>query len=379
MGTIDQKLTDFFSGKIDMESGDLPVSSVSSRTKQVTFSCIFFSDVRKDISNLDKFRFVRELVEFADGAGFEAVCFPERHFHEFGSIYANNAVTAAYFAPLTKHVRLRAAAVSAPLHHPAKVVENWAIVDLLSNGRVDLGFGSGWNKPDFILSPDTYEDRFRLRNERIPIIQKLWRGESVEFPGPGGEMFPITVHPRPMQPELNVWYSTFSPQGFQHAGKMGYNILTMLLPSSLEELAEKIALYRKARVDAGLDPEAGKVSLLMHAFVHPDMDWVEQVVSGPFKEYIASSVVPQMRALNKHFESSEVEKIVDYSYARYFRTAGIFGPLENCQKQVDKAVSAGVDDIALLQDFGVDYSAVKQSLDYVKKLVDRNRRAHDGN
>ncbi|MFG6100063.1 MupA/Atu3671 family FMN-dependent luciferase-like monooxygenase [Leptothoe sp. ISB3NOV94-8A] len=377
MSTVNQRLTDLFSKNIVVEPSRSSTSMLSQDAggglTNVTFSCIFFSDVRKAISNRSKYAFVRELVEFADHSGFEAVCFPERHFHEFGAIYANNAVVAAYFAPLTNHVRLRAAAVSVTLHHPAEIVENWAMVDILSNGRVDLGFGSGWNKPDFVLSPETYENRFKLRDQRIPIIQKLWRGETVDFPGPGGEMFPISVYPRPIQPELNVWYSTFSEQGFERAGSMGYNIFTMLLPDNVNALAKKISRYRQARAAAGFDPETGIVSLLMHTFVHPDMDWVQHVVSGPFKEYIASSVLPQMKAVGKHFNDSEVDRIVDYSYARYLQTGGIFGPLTDCQRQIDQVIAAGVNDIALLQDFGVEYSAVQQSLEYVGELVNRNR------
>ena len=83
--------------------------------------------------------------------------------------------------------------------------------------------------------------------------------------------------------------------------------------------------------------------------------------------------MPQLRALDKSFDDSQIDKIVDYSYARYFRTGGIFGPPEECQKQIDKAVSVGVNDIALLQDFGVDYSAVRKSLEHVEKLVNDNR------
>ena len=337
MSSINQNLTALFSGKIAVEKGRpaTPPAVSMPGTKQVTFSCIFFSDIRKEISNKMKYQFVRELVEFADQSGFEAVYFPERHFYEFGSIYANNAIVAAYFAPLTQNVRLRAAAVTATLHHPAEIVENWAMVDILSNGRVDLGFGSGWNKPDFILSPDTYENRFALRDERIPIIQKLWRGETIHFPGPGGEAFPTRVYPRPLQKELNVWYSALSERGFEHAGRQGYNIFTMLLPMDLEALGKMIDVYRKARAAAGFDPNTGIVSLLMHTFVHPDIEWVQHVVSSPFKDYIRSSVVPQMKTLDKSFNHSEIEKIIEYSYTRYFQKGGIFGPLEDCQRQID--------------------------------------------
>src|SRR5256885_9780955 len=145
MQSADQNLANLFSGKLALDEAPGP------KKRKITFSYIFFSDVRKDISDREKYRFVRELVEFADQSGFESVCFPERHFYEFGSIYANNGIVAAYFAPLTRQVRLRAVSVSCPLHHPAAIVENWAMIDILSNGRVDLGFGSGWSKADFIL------------------------------------------------------------------------------------------------------------------------------------------------------------------------------------------------------------------------------------
>ena len=370
MNSVNQQIANLFSAKED--DAELPVQRAK-RGKRTTFSYIFFSDVREGISNKEKYQFARELVEFADQAGFEAICFPERHFDEFGSIYANNAIVAAYFAPLTQNVRLRAAAVTAPLHHPAEVVENWAMVDILSNGRVDLGFGTGWNKADFVISPDTYENRTALRDERIPIIQKLWRGEAVDFPGPDGETFPTRVFPSPIQKELNVWYSSFSDHGFEYAGRMGYNIFSMLYGIDLDTLGKKIQIYRQARKEVGLDPEEGTVSLLMHTFVHPDLEWVQRSVSGPFKDYIRSSIVPQMKARGEQFDDAEIAKIIDYSYMRYFKSGGFFGSIEDCQKQIDHAVRVGVNDIAFLQDFGVDYAVVKDSLPYLKALVDQNK------
>lgn len=366
---INEQLANLFSKS---SLAPAPIESKPKKNK-ISFSYLFFSDVRKDISDQEKYRFMRDLVEFADQSNFEAVYFPERHFHEFGSIHANNSITAAYFAPLTRNIRLRTAAVTASLHHPVSIVENWAMVDILSGGRVDLGFGNGWNKADFILSPETYQDRAALRNARIPIIQKLWRGEAVEFPGPDGELFSTTVYPRPIQKELNVWYVTTSPQGFEHAGKHGYNVFTMLSGTDLNELGTHIESYRQARRAAGFADETGIVSLMMHTFVHPDMEWVERVVSSPFKDYIRSSLTPHMKAAGKQLDKEAMEKMVDYSYARYFQTAGIFGPLKDCQEQVEKAIGIGVNDIAFLQDFGVDYRAVKKSLEHLKALVDLNR------
>ncbi len=59
-----------------------------------------------------------------------------------------------------------------------------------------------------------------------------------------------------------------------------------------------------------------------------------------------------------------------------FRREGVFGPLDVCQKQINKATEIGVNEIAFLQDFGVNYTAAKDSLVYLKQLVDRNRDRH---
>jgi len=358
----------------ELFGGADPAPAVFAAT-DMSFSYLFFSDVRKNVPDREKYRFARELVEFADQGGFEAAYFPERHFSEFGSIYASNAVIAAYFAPLTSRIRLRTAAVTATLHHPAAVVESWAMIDVLSDGRVDLGFGSGWAKPDFILSPDTYEGRDALRDERIPVIQKLWRGEVFSFPGPGGEVFDIRTFPRPVQPELAVWYVTTSDRGFAHAGRSGYNVFTMLSGIDIAELGKRIVLYRQARTDAGLDPSLGRVSLMLHTLVHPDSDWVATAVNEPFRDYIRKSVGPHLKAMGKSPSPEEVEKIVEYSFSRYFQVGGLFGPVDHCSQIIDQAAAAGVNEIAFLQDFGVDYGAVRQSLSHLEQLVALRRRS----
>jgi natural product biosynthesis luciferase-like monooxygenase protein len=348
----------------------------------LSFSLLFFSDVRKDIPETEKYKFMRDVTVFADQKGFTAIYIPERHFNEFGSIYANSAIIASYLAPLTKRIRFRTAGISLPLHHPAEVVEWWAMVDNLSGGRVDLGFGSGWSKPDFVLAPEAYENRRELCAERIELVRKLWRGESVSFPGPGNEGLIIRTYPRPIQKELNVWILvTQNEAAFAHAGEQGFNVFTMLYGIDLAALGRKIAIYRDARKRAGFDPNTGIVSLMLHTFLHRDMETVREAVELPFREYIRSSVEGHVGAglgsagkLDKR-EIGRVEKeqILDYAYQRYFSTGAIFGTVHDGKKMVDKAVEAGVNDIAFLVDFGVDYEVVKESLPYLEELISAYR------
>jgi len=75
--------------------------------------------------------------------GFTAVWTPERHFMNFGGIYANPAVTGAAVAAVTNRIEIRAGSVVLPLHDPCRVAEEWSMVDYLSQGRVALSFASG--------------------------------------------------------------------------------------------------------------------------------------------------------------------------------------------------------------------------------------------
>lgn len=340
------------------------------------FSFLFFSDVRSDVSDREKYDFMRDVSLFGDQEGFKAIYLPERHFYEFGSLYPNPAIVASWLVPQTRRIRFRTAGVSLPLHHPAEVVEWWSVIDILSGGRVDLGFGSGWSKQDFILAPDNYHNRREVMSERIEVVKRLWRGEQMSFPGVDGEMTAIKCLPRPTQSELNVWMLvTQNDEAFRYAGSAGYNIFTMLYGYDLDHLANKIAIYRQARRDAGLNPEEGVVSLMLHTLVLDSADRVRQAVEQPFKQYIRSTISAHLavRAQNNQgiaqITEEEKEKILEYSFERYFKTGALFGTVDECRAVVEKAVSVGVNDIACLVDFGVDYSVVKSSLPFLKSLV----------
>ncbi|NEP84979.1 MAG: LLM class flavin-dependent oxidoreductase, partial [Okeania sp. SIO3B3] len=299
---------------------------VAPRPGTVTMSVIFFSDVNQAPDN--KYQLVFDVAGFADDNGFTAVWMPERHFHPFGGIYPSPATLAAALAVKTKNIRLRSGSVVLPLHHPTEVVETWAMVDNLSNGRVDLGFASGWNPNDFLVSPHTYKERRQVWQDRIPMVQQLWRGEAVEFTNGKGDPIWVQVYPRPIQPELNVWFVISKrDDSFIYAGAQGYNVLTMLQGIDLDELGKKIQLYRTARRDNGHDPNTGIVTLMMHTLVHRDIATVEAAVREPFFDYIKSGLRGHIQTLRETQRPTEAEinKIVDYSYERYFRTGALFG------------------------------------------------------
>jgi natural product biosynthesis luciferase-like monooxygenase protein len=358
------------------------------RARKIDFSLFYFAAEARE-RGAAAYRLLLEGAKFADTHDFAAVWTPERHFHAFGGLYPNPAVTSAAVAAITQRVALRAGSVVLPLHNPIRCAEDWSVVDNLSNGRVGLSFASGWHAVDFAMMPQNYEDRRRLMVEGIETIRKLWRGEAVSVKSGDGKDVEVKLFPPPVQKEPPIWITASgSPDTFTMAGRMGANILTNLLVMKPEELVKNIALYREA-YRAAAHPGDGHVSLMLHTFVGADLEALRVIVREPFLEYLRTSTdlikkarweltafakpsaqrdpTQSARDLGE-LEEDEMGAIMDHAFERYFATAGLFGTPRSCMAMVDKLKSMGVDEIACLIDFGVPTDEVLKSLRHLDEL-----------
>jgi natural product biosynthesis luciferase-like monooxygenase protein len=328
------------------------------------FSLFYFSSNEAEFTD-NKYRLFLESSKFADRHGFSAVWLPERHFHAFGGIYPSPAVLCGALAPITERIRLRAGSVVMPLHNPLRVAEDWSVVDNLSKGRVDLAFARGWNAGDFALMPEAYANSAEILFTGVRTVQKLWRGEKISLPNGLGETIEVGIYPAPKQAELPVWITcSGGGERFQEAGAIGANVLTALLFQEIEELAEKISLYRQARFDNGFDRDTGKVTLMLHAFVGREIEEVKNLVRSPFTDYLKTSINLWSRGKQNVGEltDKEREKLVGYAFERYFQTNALFGTSVTCQTLVDRLSKIGVNEIACLIDFGIDVDTVLENL-----------------
>ncbi|WP_268410861.1 MupA/Atu3671 family FMN-dependent luciferase-like monooxygenase [Alteromonas sp. a30] len=355
-------------------------NEVASKKKQshkqpnpgLDFSFIFFSTNNNQQVFDDKYEYVKNIAKFADANGFKALWMPERHFYEFGGIFPQPAVLLSNIAAETNTIRLRSGSVILPLHHPANVVESWAVLDNLSNGRVDMGFASGWNPNDFVVSPDTFDNLRDVWFSRMEEVEQLWRGDTLKYLNGKGEPAPIRVFPRPLQEELNMWVTVSgNPETFKEAGKRGYNVLTMLTSKPIEELAENIQVYRQARADAGFDPETGVISLMLHSYVHEDESKVEAAVNEHYFDYIKSGLIGHMQAREETPTEEEINRVVEHSFHFQKKNSALFGNLEHCEALLAKMHSAGVNEIACLVDFGISEAQMYETLPYLTQLKDR--------
>ena len=349
--------------------------------KGMEFSLFYWGN--DDGVGRDKYKLLLEGAKFGDQNGFCAVWTPERHFHAFGGPYPNPSVTGAAVAAVTENIGVRAGSCVAPLHHTARIAEEWAVIDNLTNGRAGLAIASGWQPDDFVLRPEnTPPENKPAMLKAIGTLRQLWAGETVEFPTKTGEMHGVVTQPRPVSKKLPVWVTTAgNPDTWREAGAIGANVLTHLLGQSVQEVADKIGIYHTALREAGHDPEDHTVTLMLHTYVGQDREEVREVAREPMKDYLrsAAGLIKQYawafpafkkpKGVSNPFQldlgslsDEELEGILDFAFLRYFEDSGLFGTVEDCLNRVEELKRIGVDEIACLIDYGISVDQVMEGL-----------------
>ena len=354
------------------------------------FSLFYFASEAAG-SGHHAYRLLLEGAKFADENGFEAIWNPERHFHAFGGLYPNPAVSLASVAGFTKNVKLRGGSCVLPLHHPVRAAEDWSLVDNLSNGRAGIALASGWQPNDFILQPNNFANRKEIMVEGVQTLRKLWRGEKASFPGHDGNDVEVEIHPRPVQKEIPLWITAAgNPETFAAAAQQGCGVLTHLLGQTFEEVAEKIKAYRMGWKEAG-HPGSGTVTLMLHTFVGGSDEFVRDTVREPMKGYLKSAtdlikraswsfptfknkaestgMNPQEIFEKQELSDDEMDALLTHAFERYYQTSGLFGTVESAKEIVRNVAAIGVDEIACLIDFGVDTDLALENLPNIKALM----------
>ena len=280
---------------------------------------------------------------------------------------------------VTKKVRLRAGSINLPLHDPLRVAEEWAVVDNLSNGRVDIGVAPGWHVRDFVLKPENFNDKFNVLNNYREQLRQVWRGQPIERLDAYGHTHSIVTFPRPIQPELPIWLTTSQrEEAWKFAGENGFNVLTALINFGPKDLEKRIGIYREARKMAGLDPLEGVVSLMLHTYVDQSASQAVDRVRPALTEYL-KSFVAQHQSANQVETSEKVRTLqglgddsddfVDMVFARYVGTSSLIGDIKQAEGILTRFRAMGVDEVACLVDFGLEKERVLDSLQLLSSLI----------
>lgn len=359
----------------------VPAEPADGADADVQFSLFYFADSNRQSTEL--YDLYVEGAKFADRNGFTAVWTPERHFTQVAAAFPNPSVLSAALATVTERIHLRAGSVVLPLHDPVRVAEEWAVVDQLSRGRAGVSFVAGWVPDDFIFAPEAYPTRHQVLFEKLDQVRRLWRGESVTRRNGAGQSAEIRSLPRPVQPELPTWLTcSRSAANFEAAGRLGLNVLTALLSLSMDELADNLAVYRRALLDHGHDPKSRTVTVMLHAFVAETDEAARNLAREPLKAYFRAHTDLRDRIVRELGAQgiggrSDVETLVSASVERYLHSSALIGSPATCLQVLRRLKDMGVGEIACLIDFGLESAVTLAHLPHLRTLADLSRRMFD--
>jgi len=218
----------------------------------------------------------RELrqMEWTEELGFDQVWLTEHHFIDYG-LAVDPATLAAAATSRTRRVRIGLAAFILPFHHPLRLAEQCALLDILSNGRLDVGIGRG-NRPAEFAGYNVPQEESRERfDEAVEIILRAWTEERFSYEGRFFRVPEARVIPKPVQrPHPPLYQVCVSKDTIEATALRGLPMLNSLLYGSVEQLVEKRDTYVKAcqkagRSDAAIQSLLDRWGVSRHIYVAP--------------------------------------------------------------------------------------------------------------
>ncbi len=249
------------------------------------FSLLSVPDIRNEVALVQG---ELEINVAAEAAGFDSVWVAEHSGSRYGLI-ASPQVMAAAIAARTSRIRIGTAVSVLPLHHPLRLANDFAMIDVLSNGRLDYGVGRGYSAEEYAsYGLDVQENRGRF-TEALAIIKQAWTQESFAYEGKYHTIPRVQSVPHVIQrPHPPLYLAAGSADTVALAGA---NLVRMFSSSgSAANIRKKWDAYREAGRAAGHTEEVVEAALaqswvVKHIYVADDDDTAVAEAGPPFIWY----------------------------------------------------------------------------------------------
>lgn len=217
-------------------------------------------------SPLERTRQMMEMARLADEAGLDVIGVGEHH----GLRYVNSATATlmAAMAAVTKRIRLTSASTLISTADPVRTFQEFAMADLVSNGRIEIVFGRGAfldNFPLFGYDLAQYDELFM---EKLELFAELNTNDRVSWSGRfRPTLKDAEIAPRPAQSNLPVWIGAGSPQTVVRAATLGYPLAMPMVGGDLRNYARVAQYYRQAWVESGRAANDIRLAVFSHLHV----------------------------------------------------------------------------------------------------------------
>lgn len=279
---------------------------------------------------------VLSLAEHAEALGYDTFFSAEHHFHEYG-VVPNPAVLLGAIAQRTRRLRLGSAIATLPFHNPINVAEAYAMVDVLSGGRLVLGVGSGYLKHEFAgYGIDGAEKRERF-DEGLAILRRLLAGERVNYIGKHHRLADVSLNVVPSRP-IPIYVAVLNKDALYHVGRQGNDVMCVPYASvdRLDDVAGMVTSYQHGRREMGLD--AARTGLwTFHTHVAESDEQCRREAEEPFDLYVATRLYAKRQTYDDIWASE----------------LALFGSVERVADKLVRLYEMGIRHVVALQNFGL--------------------------
>lgn len=177
----------------------------------------FFSRLLDAVPAGKRYRLAEEQIMYAEKLGFVTAWVAQHHFHPAEGGLPSPFVFLSNIAAKTKRIRLGTGVITLPMENPVRVAEDAAVFDLLSNGRLELGFGTGGTRESFEVFGVDPDKRGEVYASHLNVLRQAFSGEDLLD---GNRLYPAAPHLL-----RRFWMATFSPFGGKLAGEAGDGLM----------------------------------------------------------------------------------------------------------------------------------------------------------
>lgn len=319
-------------------------------------------------------------VLYADRLGLHSAWIGEHHFNALGVLSCPDLVL-SYAAAQTQRIRLAPAVTVLPLHHPIRVAEQWASLDVLSGGRVDFAAGRGYDRREYQPFAADFDDNQAIFNEGMEIVRRLWDADGpISHHGRYYSFDNLEITPKPVQPSLPAYVGSFSKPSIELAARLGCGVIVAPFAAAISYggLREVATLYREACAKAG----AKQGRLMCSYFTHFADDPAQELAARERQvRYYRECVIPSFPSdpatvpPSYRYFVDMVERLRKVKPEDLTENSVLIGGPERITEILKKVEAAGFDEVILY--FNVGLKPHRQVLDEMSRFAEDVRPAFD--
>lgn len=232
-----------------------------------SFAAMFSGNASRAIKDTDALANLLKRIEHADHVGIDVFGIGEHH--RKGFLDSAPAMILAAAASITKRIRLTSAVTVLSAADPVRIFQEFATLDLISNGRAEMVVGRGSFVDAFPLFGYDLNDYDQLFAEKLGLLLEIRKNEFVTWSGNfRPPLRSQAVYPRPVQSPFPIWLGVGgTPQSFVRAGTLGLPLMVAIIGGETHQFAPLVDLYREAGKKAGYKPEQLKVGMHSQGYI----------------------------------------------------------------------------------------------------------------